>query len=120
MPSLALKPARQPQYVVQTLGLDAIHELGEHARIRLAALGLSRRDSALRFPVRLGAGLDEQGRLQREAMDTALACLERFEQIVAVERLPEQLVVEASLAADRTCSSRGRSRGRSSRASPLR
>jgi exopolyphosphatase/guanosine-5'-triphosphate,3'-diphosphate pyrophosphatase len=34
----------------------------------------------LREMVRLGAGLDEQGRLQREAMDTALACLERFGQ----------------------------------------
>lgn len=34
----------------------------------------------LRETVRLGAGLDEQDRLQREAMDTALACLERFGQ----------------------------------------
>ena len=30
--------------------------------------------------VRLGAGLDEQGRLTREAIETALACLERFGQ----------------------------------------
>jgi exopolyphosphatase / guanosine-5'-triphosphate,3'-diphosphate pyrophosphatase len=34
----------------------------------------------LREAVRLGAGLDDQGRLQREAVDTALACLERFGQ----------------------------------------
>src|SRR5688572_30121631 len=34
----------------------------------------------LREMVRLGAGLDEQGRLTREATDTALACLERFGQ----------------------------------------
>jgi exopolyphosphatase/guanosine-5'-triphosphate,3'-diphosphate pyrophosphatase len=34
----------------------------------------------LREAVRLGAGLDELGRLQREAVDTALACLERFGQ----------------------------------------
>lgn len=34
----------------------------------------------LRESVRLGAGLDEQGRLQRDAIDIALACLERFGQ----------------------------------------
>ena len=34
----------------------------------------------LREMVRLGAGLDEQGRLTREATETALACLERFGQ----------------------------------------
>ena len=34
----------------------------------------------LRESVRLGAGLDEQGRLKREAIDVALACLERFGQ----------------------------------------
>ena len=34
----------------------------------------------LREMVRLGAGLDEQGRLQRDAMETALECLERFGQ----------------------------------------
>jgi exopolyphosphatase/guanosine-5'-triphosphate,3'-diphosphate pyrophosphatase len=34
----------------------------------------------LREMVRLGAGLDEQGRLTREATDAALACLERFGQ----------------------------------------
>jgi len=34
----------------------------------------------LREPVRLGAGLDEHGRLSREAMDRALACLQRFGQ----------------------------------------
>src|SRR5262245_57197325 len=34
----------------------------------------------LREMVRLGAGLDEQGRLTREAMDSALECLERFGQ----------------------------------------
>lgn len=34
----------------------------------------------LRETVRLGAGLDEQGRLQRDAIDVALACLERFGQ----------------------------------------
>ncbi len=34
----------------------------------------------LREAVRLGAGLDDQGRLQREAVDTALVCLERFGQ----------------------------------------
>lgn len=34
----------------------------------------------LREAVRLGAGLDEQGRLTRESMDAALACLERFGQ----------------------------------------
>jgi exopolyphosphatase/guanosine-5'-triphosphate,3'-diphosphate pyrophosphatase len=34
----------------------------------------------LREMVRLGAGLDPQGRLQRDAMDAALACLERFGQ----------------------------------------
>ena len=34
----------------------------------------------LREAVRLGAGLDELGRLQREAVDTALVCLERFGQ----------------------------------------
>jgi exopolyphosphatase / guanosine-5'-triphosphate,3'-diphosphate pyrophosphatase len=34
----------------------------------------------LREMVRLGAGLDEQGRLTREAIDAALACLERFGQ----------------------------------------
>ena len=34
----------------------------------------------LRETVRLGAGLDEQGRLKREAVDTALECLERFGQ----------------------------------------
>ena len=34
----------------------------------------------LREMVRLGAGLDEQGRLTRESTDTALACLERFGQ----------------------------------------
>ncbi len=34
----------------------------------------------LRESVRLGAGLDEQGRLKREAIEVALACLERFGQ----------------------------------------
>ncbi|MET0533074.1 MAG: exopolyphosphatase [Steroidobacter sp.] len=34
----------------------------------------------LRESVRLGAGLDEHGRLKREAIDVALACLERFGQ----------------------------------------
>ena len=34
----------------------------------------------LRESVRLGAGLDEDGRLKREAIDVALACLERFGQ----------------------------------------
>jgi exopolyphosphatase / guanosine-5'-triphosphate,3'-diphosphate pyrophosphatase len=34
----------------------------------------------LRETVRLGAGLDEQGRLDRAASDTAVACLERFGQ----------------------------------------
>lgn len=34
----------------------------------------------LREMVRLGAGLDEQGRLQREAVETALQCLQRFGQ----------------------------------------
>jgi exopolyphosphatase/guanosine-5'-triphosphate,3'-diphosphate pyrophosphatase len=34
----------------------------------------------LREMVRLGAGLDEQGRLTREAIEAALACLERFGQ----------------------------------------
>lgn len=34
----------------------------------------------LRETVRLGNGLDEQGRLKREAIDVALACLERFGQ----------------------------------------
>lgn len=34
----------------------------------------------LREMVRLGAGLDEQGRLKREAVEAALACLERFGQ----------------------------------------
>jgi exopolyphosphatase/guanosine-5'-triphosphate,3'-diphosphate pyrophosphatase len=34
----------------------------------------------LREMVRLGAGLDEQGRLTREAVEAALACLERFGQ----------------------------------------
>jgi exopolyphosphatase/guanosine-5'-triphosphate,3'-diphosphate pyrophosphatase len=34
----------------------------------------------LRETVRLGAGLDEQGRLSREAVDRALQCLERFGQ----------------------------------------
>lgn len=34
----------------------------------------------LRESVRLGAGLDARGRLQREAMDRALQCLERFGQ----------------------------------------
>lgn len=34
----------------------------------------------LREMVRLGAGLDEHGRLSREAMEGALACLERFGQ----------------------------------------
>jgi len=34
----------------------------------------------LREPVRLAAGLDEHGRLERTAIDRALACLERFGQ----------------------------------------
>jgi len=34
----------------------------------------------LREPVRLAAGLDEHGRLEREAIDRALTCLERFGQ----------------------------------------
>jgi exopolyphosphatase/guanosine-5'-triphosphate,3'-diphosphate pyrophosphatase len=34
----------------------------------------------LRESVRLGAGLDEQGRLKRESIEVALACLERFGQ----------------------------------------
>ena len=34
----------------------------------------------LREPVRLAFGLDEQGRLSREVMDNALACMERFGQ----------------------------------------
>ena len=34
----------------------------------------------LRETIRLEAGLDEQGRLDRDAIDTALACLERFGQ----------------------------------------
>ncbi len=34
----------------------------------------------LREPVRLAFGLDEQGRLSREVMDRALACMERFGQ----------------------------------------
>lgn len=37
-PSLALKPARQPQYVVQTLGLDAIHKLARGERVRVAVI----------------------------------------------------------------------------------
>jgi exopolyphosphatase/guanosine-5'-triphosphate,3'-diphosphate pyrophosphatase len=34
----------------------------------------------LREPVRLGAGLDEHGRLERDAIERALSCLERFGQ----------------------------------------
>jgi exopolyphosphatase/guanosine-5'-triphosphate,3'-diphosphate pyrophosphatase len=34
----------------------------------------------LREPVRLAAGLDEHGRLEKDAIDRALACLERFGQ----------------------------------------
>src|SRR5688500_6529191 len=34
----------------------------------------------MRESVRLGAGLDEQGRLDRSAVETAIACLERFGQ----------------------------------------
>jgi len=34
----------------------------------------------LREPVRLAAGLDDYGRLSRDAMERALACLERFGQ----------------------------------------
>lgn len=37
-PSLALKPARQPQYVVETLGLDAIHKLARGERVRVAVI----------------------------------------------------------------------------------
>ncbi|MBC7983316.1 MAG: exopolyphosphatase, partial [Candidatus Obscuribacterales bacterium] len=37
-------------------------------------------EDRLREPVRLAAGLDEHGRLEREAIDRALAALERFGQ----------------------------------------
>lgn len=37
-PSLALKPARPPQYVVETLGLDAVHRLARGERVRVAVI----------------------------------------------------------------------------------
>jgi exopolyphosphatase / guanosine-5'-triphosphate,3'-diphosphate pyrophosphatase len=47
----------------------------------------------LREMVRLGAGLDEHGRLSREAMDNALACLERFGQRLNTVRAESVRVV---------------------------
>lgn len=57
------------------LGSNSFHMVvARHSRGQLTIL------DRLRETVRLGAGLDEQGRLKREAIDVALACLERFGQ----------------------------------------
>ena len=57
------------------LGSNSFHMIvARHAHGQLAVL------DRLREPVRLAAGLDEQGRLGREAMQRALQCLERFGQ----------------------------------------
>ena len=57
------------------LGSNSFHMIvARHSHGQLIIL------DRLRESVRLGAGLDEQGRLKREAIDVALACLERFGQ----------------------------------------
>jgi exopolyphosphatase/guanosine-5'-triphosphate,3'-diphosphate pyrophosphatase len=57
------------------LGSNSFHMIvARHSHGQLTIL------DRLRETVRLGAGLDEQGRLKREAIDVALACLERFGQ----------------------------------------
>ncbi|MBL8265747.1 exopolyphosphatase [Steroidobacter sp.] len=57
------------------LGSNSFHMIvARHSHGQLVIL------DRLRESVRLGAGLDEQGRLKREAIDVALACLERFGQ----------------------------------------
>lgn len=57
------------------LGSNSFHMIvARHSHGQLIIL------DRLRESVRLGAGLDEQGRLKREAIDIALACLERFGQ----------------------------------------
>ncbi|HEY0939966.1 MAG TPA: exopolyphosphatase [Steroidobacter sp.] len=57
------------------LGSNSFHMIvARHSHGQLTVL------DRLRETVRLGAGLDEQGRLKREAIDVALACLERFGQ----------------------------------------
>lgn len=68
--------ARIPEVIAAVdLGSNSFHMIvARHAHGQLVIL------DRLREMVRLGAGLDEQGRLQREAVDTALACLERFGQ----------------------------------------
>lgn len=57
------------------LGSNSFHMIvARHSHGQLIIL------DRLRESVRLGAGLDEQGRLKREAIEVALACLERFGQ----------------------------------------
>jgi len=57
------------------LGSNSFHMVvARHAHGQLTVI------DRLREPVRLAAGLDETGRLSREVMDRALACLERFGQ----------------------------------------
>lgn len=69
-------PRKIPEVIAAVdLGSNSFHMVvARHSHGQLIIL------DRLRESVRLGAGLDEQGRLKREAIDVALACLERFGQ----------------------------------------
>jgi exopolyphosphatase / guanosine-5'-triphosphate,3'-diphosphate pyrophosphatase len=70
------RPAKIPDVIAAVdLGSNSFHMVvARYSHGQLTIL------DRLREVVRLGAGLDEHGRLKREAMDAALACLERFGQ----------------------------------------
>ena len=73
---MARAPARIPGVLAAVdLGSNSFHMVVaryDHGQLVIV--------DRLRETVRLGAGLDEQGRLSREAVDRALQCLERFGQ----------------------------------------
>jgi exopolyphosphatase / guanosine-5'-triphosphate,3'-diphosphate pyrophosphatase len=70
------RPSRIPDVIAAVdLGSNSFHMIvARYSHGQLVIL------DRLREVVRLGAGLDEHGRLKREAMDAALSCLERFGQ----------------------------------------
>lgn len=71
-----MRPSKVPDVIAAVdLGSNSFHMIvARYSHGQLTVL------DRLREPVRLGAGLDEQGRLKREVIDTAIACLERFGQ----------------------------------------
>lgn len=73
---MAKQSSRIPDVIAAVdLGSNSFHMIvARHADGQLVVL------DRLREMVRLAAGLDEQGRLTREAVERALACLERFGQ----------------------------------------